>query len=424
MHDNKRVFITGLGAVTAVGHSAEQSWQAIKEGKNGIAKISQWDLGDWPACLGGEIKDLPVNKLLPERKLAKVISRQDAFGLIAVREAIEHSELLSYRDSLADPVYFNDQTAVYVGSPGNKYCQQYDFLPLLAQAKGKLSQFGVNLFNVVHPMWLLRILPNNVLAYTGISYGFKGPNHNFTNHGVGGSQAILEAYNAIKTGQIQRAVVVAYDLGIEPQSLFYYDKLGLISYDNLSPFDAKHNGTILADGAGAIILESEASANARQAKCYSELVAGFAATEGESLFNIDREGKELASLLSRVLAAANMRREEIDLIVGHGNGNPKSDDSEIAALQKIFGNAELSLTAFKWAFGHTISASGMLDLIFTNYALNEQCIPGVANFQQPALCQNFNISAETRYPGKLNTVLMINRGFAAMNACMLVRSCV
>ena len=121
-------------------------------------------------------------------------------------------------------------------------------------------------------MWLLRILPNNVLAYTGITYGFKGPNHNITNHAVGGTQAILEAYHAIRSGQADRAVVVAYDMGIEPQALFYYEKLGVVSGRHLKPFDDDHDGTLLAEGAAALVLESEDSVNARAATCYGEIL--------------------------------------------------------------------------------------------------------------------------------------------------------
>ena len=88
--------------------------------------------------------------------------------------------------------------------------------------------FAQNLFSEVHPMWLLRVLPNNVLAYLGITYGLKGANHNFTNHAVGGMQALLEAHAAIASGKAQRALVVAYDYGPDPQALFYYDKIRLI----------------------------------------------------------------------------------------------------------------------------------------------------------------------------------------------------
>ena len=115
---------------------------------------------------------------------------------------------------------------------------------------------------------------------------FKGANHNITNHAVGGAQAIIEAYHAIKSGQISRACVVAYDLGIEPQALYYYDKLGILSAKDLKPFDKDHDGTILAEGASSLILESEESVKMREAKCYAELIGGKSTTESSGLFSI------------------------------------------------------------------------------------------------------------------------------------------
>src|SRR3990167_11265547 len=201
---NKRVFVTGLGAITASGRNVEELRDNILLGKSAIAPLTQANLTGWDATLGAEVPSLKPQELLMDRKLIKAVAKHDVFGIHAAMQAVAHSNLISYRDELQDPKQFNDETAVYVGSPGNKYYQQYDFLPLLAKTDGCLQKFGQQLFNEVHPMWLLRILPNNVLAYTGITYGFKGPNHNITNHAVGGTQAILEAYHAIQRGYAER----------------------------------------------------------------------------------------------------------------------------------------------------------------------------------------------------------------------------
>lgn len=423
MSDSNRVFITGLSALTACGETIEQTWDAVLAGQTGISEIGQWDLTSWPTRLAGELKNFQPAKMLPDRKLIKVISRHDAMGINAAMQAVNHSELLDYRATLDSVDSFNDHTAVFVGSPGNKYFQQDDFLPLVAKTDGEMQAFAKNLFNEVHPTWLLRILPNNVLAYTGISYGFKGPNHNITNHAVSGTQAILEAYHAIKQGQAERAVVVAYDL-IEPQALFYYEKLGVISAKDLKPFDSAHDGTILAEGAAALVLESEASARARNATCYGEITGGLSASEASGLFSIDADGASLAKLIARTLEEAELSPEDISLLVAHGNGNLKSDESEAKAIDAVFAETKVPVTAFKWAMGHTICASGVIDAVLTTYALTTHCIPGIANFKQAAAsCAGLNISAQHRElaPGK--SALMINRGFASMNACLVIKAC-
>ncbi|KTC77903.1 beta-ketoacyl-[acyl-carrier-protein] synthase family protein [Legionella brunensis] len=423
MKNSNRVLITGLSALTACGDTADSTWDAILAGQSGIEEIKQWDISSWTHRLGGELKNFQPAKMLPDRKLMKVISKQDVMGINAAMQAVNHSQLVNYRETL-DANHtnsFNDKTAVYVGSPGNKYFQQDDFLPLLAKTNSNMTEFAEQLFNEVHPMWLLRILPNNVLAYTGITYGFKGPNHNITNHAVSGTQAIIEAYNAIAHGQAERAIVVAYDV-IEPQALFYYEKLGVISSRHLKPFDSEHDGTILAEGAAALVLESEESALARKARSYGEIVAGMSSSEASGLFSIEADGNALTTLITNTLESQDVNANDIDFIVAHGNGNIKSDDSEAQAIDRVF--AQKPVTAFKWSTGHTLCASGILDAVLTTYALDRKCVPGIANFKNAAVAgENLNISAQHRYLENAKTALMINRGFASMNACLVIKAC-
>jgi 3-oxoacyl-[acyl-carrier-protein] synthase-1 len=426
MNTPNRVFVTGLSALTSCGETVDDTWNAVLEGRSGIEEITQWDISSWPSRLGGELKNFQPARMLPDRKLLKVISRQDVMGINAAMQAVIHSQMINYRDQLDCSKSFDENTAVYVGSPGNKFFQQYDFLPLLAKTDGDMQQFAGQLFNEVHPMWLLRILPNNVLAYTGITYGFKGPNHNVTNHAVGGTQAILEAYHAIKCGQAERAVVVAYDVGIEPQALFYYDKLGVVSAVHLKPFDKKHDGTILAEGAAAIILESEASARERSAICYGEIAGGFSASEAAGLFSLENSGESLSRLLQKTLDELQLAPADIDMIVAHGNGNKKSDESEAHAIRTVFSPDSTPVTAFKWATGHTLCASGVLDAVLTTCALKNQCIPGIATLDEvSSSCTGLNVSASHRsfQTRRSHNALMINRGFASMNACLVIKSC-
>ncbi|KTD17611.1 beta-ketoacyl-[acyl-carrier-protein] synthase family protein [Legionella jordanis] len=421
---SNRVYITGLGALTATGENADSTWSALLQGQSGIEEIKQWDLSHWEYRLGAELKNFQPAKMLPDRKLLKVISRQDVMGINAAMQAVNHSGLLNYRESLDEDTtrVFNDKTAVFVGSPGNKYFQQDDFLPLVAKTNGDMKAFAKELFNEVHPMWLLRILPNNVLAYTGITYSFKGPNHNITNHAAGSIQAILEAFHAIKQGQAERAVVVGYDMGLEPQALFYYEKLGVISPRHLKPFDKEHDGTILAEGAAALVLESEESAKRRSAVCYAEVAAGLTASEAAGLFSLEADAKSLSEVLTRTLDEAQLSRADIDFVVAHGNGNIKSDESEALAIHEVLGDTPV--TAFKWSTGHTITASGILDAVLTSYALQQKCLPGIANLSEPApSCARLNLSKEHRHLDRHKTAMIINRGFASINSCLVMKSC-
>lgn len=417
----KRVFITGLGAIGATGHSLDDIWNALLAGEHGIEPVAELDNLPWK--MAGLVKDLQPAKMLLDRKLAKVISRQDILGIYAATSAVSQSGLIPYRDALDCPIAFNESTAVFAGSPGNKYVQQYDFLPLLTKSQGDMRVFGAELTETVHPMWLLRILPNNVLAYTGITYGFKGMNHNIANHATGGTQALLEAWQAIVHGQAERAVVVAYDMGPEPQGLFYYDKLGVLSHRHLKPFDTERDGTILAEGAAAIVLESEDSVKARNAHCYAELVGGQSTTEGQGLFSLSQSGEALTSLLQSILEKAQLQPKDIGMITAHANGNPLSEDTEALAIQRTFGDYSIPVTGFKWSLGHTLCASGLMDTVLSCMALQTKTIPGIANLTQPAFaCQALNLSAKAR-PLQTPAALIINRGFASMNAALVIKAC-
>lgn len=421
-----RVFVTGVGTVSASGMNMHAMWDSLLAGETGIAEIENSDISTWSHRLGGELKDYKPAKMLPERKLLKAISRQDVLGISAAMQAIEDSQILPYRDSLENSAKFNEKTGVFVGSPGNKYYQQYDFLPLMAKTQNNMQAFGGELMGEVHPMWLLRILPNNVLAYTGITYGFKGANHNVVNHATGGMQALLEAYHAIQSGQADRIVVVAYDVGTDLQASFYYERLGLLSAKHLKPFDAAHDGTILAEGAAALVIESEASAKARSAIKYAEVTGGRARTEGSGLFSIEASGDALTDVLNQTLEAQNIQSDDLAFIVAHGNGNPKSDISEAHAISRIQGERAVPVTGFKWAMGHTLCTSGLMDAALAAQAFRTRTLPGIANLNTPAApCGALNLASETR---ALDTeakkhALLINRGFGSMNVTVTMKAC-
>jgi len=247
-----RVVITGYGCLTASGADAAMTWEAILARESGIRQAETWDSSGWPYHLAGEIKDYNPRELVADRKLLKFITRQDVIGLNAVTQAVAHSKIIEHRDGFADPSSFNDRTGVFVGSPATKYRSQHDYLSSLSKAAGDPREFGIRAMEDVHPMWLLRALPNNVLAYAGIQYGFKGANANVTAHGISGSQAIAEACRYLRDGAIDRAIVVGYDSASELEALPYYASVGLLSSRGLKPFDRSRDGTVLGEGAGAL----------------------------------------------------------------------------------------------------------------------------------------------------------------------------
>src|SRR6187431_1952864 len=258
----QRIVVTGTGAICGAGKTPAEILAAVRAGRSAIAPIGQWDASRWPVRVAAEVADFNPGALLNDRKLFKLIRRTDVFGIYAAGQAIEAAGLVAHRDALDAQARarFNDATGVYVGSGGGAYQHQYDFLPLLAAADGSLPTFGRQLSATVSPMWLLRSLPNNVLCHVGIRHDLKGPNACITNHSISGSLAIIEAAQALRTGECERAVAVGHDASIEPQMVLYYHGVGLLTEDALRPFDADRSGSAMGEGAAALVIETEHAA--------------------------------------------------------------------------------------------------------------------------------------------------------------------
>ena len=229
---------------------------------------------------------------------------------------------------------FADATGVFVGSGGGGFDNQYDYLPLIAAARGRRCRPSASeLAATVNPMWLLRSLPNNVLGHIGIRHGLKGPNACITHHSISGLLALAEATAALRAGECDRAVVAAHDAPIEPQTLLYYQQMGLLSPKGVRPFDARHDGSAMGEGAAALVLETEAAAANAAPTVLGEVLGSGSASRGAGPAAGATTMATAWSVRYRAaLADAGLQPAQVGLIVAHGNGTPNSDRSEARAL--------------------------------------------------------------------------------------------
>jgi 3-oxoacyl-[acyl-carrier-protein] synthase-1 len=348
------------------------------------------------------------------------------FGLYAASQALDQAAFTTQRDVLdaVAAATYSDRSGVYVGSGGGAYNTQYEYFPLMSEAAGDLGVFGRELGNVVNPMWLLRTLPNNVLCHVGIKYNLKGANACITNHSVGGTLAVIEAAEALRQGEADRAVAVGHDTLIEPQMVLYYHQCGLLARDTIRPFDERRTGSVFGEGAGALALETEVAAGARNATVLGEVLGGGYTAEALGLLAIRDDGDGLTRAIGEALADAKLSAGDIGMIVAHGNGTPQSDASEAAAIRKIFGIGEKAppVTAFKWAIGHLIAAAGIVETVLALAALRSRVVPGVATLISPGPeCAGVRVSATAQVP-RGDTALILCRGFAGTNGALIVRA--
>ncbi len=418
------ILITGTGAVCAAGRDPESILAEALAGGTAMRPITQWDTTGWPCAVAAEIADLNARELVDDRKLHKLIRRTDLLGLYAAGKAIETAALLTHRSTLTDAAAaeFSDRTGVYVGSGGGNYQNQYDYFPLLTSAHDDMAAFGKDLADTVNPMWLLRTLPNNVLGHIGIRYGLKGANACITNHSVGGALALIEAAEALRAGEADRAIAAGHDAPIEPQMVLYYHRIGVMARDCLRPFDAARDGSLFGEGSGALALETEASAHARNAPVLGEFLGSGYACEAEGLTAIREDGDGLARAIELALADAKLAPDDVGMIVAHGNGTRQSDSSEAAAIRRIFGDRAPPITAFKWAIGHLIAAAGIVETILALAALRAATVPGIATLRSlDPECVGLPLSCLPQKP-RTPVALVVSRGFAGTNAALLIRA--
>jgi 3-oxoacyl-(acyl-carrier-protein) synthase len=419
-----KVVITGSGAVCAGGMQPDEILAGVIEGRCAIGPIRQWDTTNWPTHLAGEIPDFNPRALVEDRKLHKLIRRTDLVGLYAASRAIERAGIVAQRDQLApgEAATYSDRTGVIVGSGGGNFQNQYDYFPLMTEAHGDLKAFGSELGSVVNPMWLLRTLPNNVLGHIGIKYGLKGANACITSHSIGGLLAVIEAMEALRAGEADRVVAVGHETPIEPQMVLYYYRMGLLASETLRPFDIARDGSQFGEGAGALVLETEASAASRAAPVLGYVLGSGYATEGQGLLAIRADGDGPARAMAQALGDAGLRAADVGMIVAHANGTPLSDASEAAAIRTVFGDAVPPVTGFKWAFGHLIAAAGIIETVIALAALKRNVVPGIATLRAlDPVCAGLPVSAKAQTP-RSNVAMILCRGFAGTNAALLVRS--
>jgi len=422
MSTSSRIVITGTGAVCGAGLTVDEIWEAVKTGRSAIAPISQWDSSGWPARNAGEVK-ADNRTLVPDRKLHKMISRTDLLGLYAADSAIQNSGLVQHRETLneAAAAQFNDRSGVFVGSGGGSYGSGYDFFPLFTAAQGNLQTFGRELSSTVNPMWLLRNLPNNVLCHVGIRHNFKGTNACITNQCAGGVLAVAEAGEAIRTGEADRAVVVGHDAPVEPETVVYYHQLGLLSNETVRPFDRERGGTILGEGAAAIVLEAVTQATNRTANVLGEFLGSGCATEATGVLDIRPDGDGVSRAIELALKDAKISAGDVGMIVAHANGTRASDASETIAIKRVFGNDVPPVTGFKWAFGHLLAASGTIDLVLALTALRQKIVPAIPNLTPDPDLIPFPVSSAPQKP-RSDIAMVICRGFGGMNVVLIVRA--
>ncbi len=411
-----RVAVTGVGLVTPLGIGLEEVWSACLAGRSGIAEITSYDPSTFPVRIGGEVKDFNPRNYL-DRKALKLMLRSVQFGVACAQMAWEDSGL---EVDQVDPT----RVGVYIGAGGGKMTDTEDFFPAVAETltdggSVDLRAFGEKGLERINPLWLLTVLPNNVLSFTSIAVNAQGPNMNIVNAGVSGAQTIGEAAKAIATGRCLVSIAGSYDSLIHGKEMLDYWRLGLLAIQDdeppervCKPFDAQRRGTVAAEGAGTLVLEEWEHARSRGARIYGEVVGYGCGTATTGLIDLRPDGAEVAHAIQTALADADRPAEAVGYINAHGNATQASDATEAAGIRRALGGhaGHVAVSSTKSLMGHTMAASGSIEAILTLSALRDQKVPPTLNYDEPDPACDLDVVAGESRAVSFDLALSVCRG--------------
>jgi nodulation protein E len=394
-----RVGISGVGAVSAAGLGADCLWRAARDGVSGISELSLPRGEGLHVRLAGQVPDFEAAADLPAA-VARRCDRFTQFAHVAVAEALRQA-------GLADAQLDGPRTAVVVGTSigGTQTIDDgtYDFY------RG----------HRLNPLAIPTLIPSAVASHLSITHGVTGPCFVVSSACSSAGQAIGTALQLIRAGLVDRVIAGGAEACITPVTVKMWEMLRVLSPDRSRPFCSDRNGMTLGEGAGALILESEAALAARGATPLAWLAGYGTSSDARDIVQPDLDGAVAA--IEAALADAGLSPAGIDYINAHGTGTVLNDANEAAAIHRVFGAraAELPVSSTKPVIGHTFGASGALELIVAIGALREKVVPPQINITTPdPKCALFLPPVAAERP--LAAVLSNSFAFGGINACLVV----
>lgn len=412
MMSKPRVVITGLGCVTALAESSDGLFAALCEGKSGISPIESFDTTEYPVRFGGEIRSFDVIKYV-DRRESKRMDRFTQFAVAAAVQAVNDSGLDFDKEDA-----FRIGTIVGTGIGGIKEIED-QHLRILHKGPRKVSPFCVP-----------RLMGNAASGNIAIRYGLRGPNICVVSACASGNHAIGEAFCNILAGRSDIMITGGTEAALTPIALASFCAARSLSTRNddpkaaSRPFDTDRDGFVLAEGAGIVVLEELTHAQKRGANIYAELL-GYAATDdGYHITAPLPDGGGAAKAMELALADARLEPDKVDYINAHGTGTQLNDIAESAAIRTVFGEQayRIPVSSTKSSLGHSLGATGAIELIICTKVINESTIPPTINLENPDeqcdLKMDF-VPLHARQT-KVNVALSNSLGFGGHNACLVV----
>jgi 3-oxoacyl-[acyl-carrier-protein] synthase II len=370
---NRRVVITGLGAVTPVGIGVKSFWKALRDGVGGIGPVTLFDASPFPCKVAAEVLGFDPRDFLSPKQAATM----GRFAQLAVAAA-----RLAYDDGLLAAVPAASRFAVCFGSSANAVFEIQD----------GVEQFFQRGFRGFSPSSILESAGHAATTHVSVALGFKGQTVTLASGCSTGIDVVQWGYQQIAAGAVAGVLAGAADAPLSSYSHAAWCSLGVLSRwtgppsQSLRPYDAMSDGFVLGEGAGAFVLEDLGHARARGARIYAEVLGFGSASEAVHLVSVDPTGSAPQAAVGNALRMARIGPNDIDHVNAHGNGLPFYDRAETAAYRAIFGQRvyNIPVSSIKPITGQSLAAAGALQVIGGCFTLTEQFVPPTLNHDVPA----------------------------------------
>ncbi|MGI6220917.1 MAG: beta-ketoacyl-ACP synthase II [Coriobacteriales bacterium] len=405
---NRRVIITGMGAITPLGNTVEESWDAAKRGVNGIGPITQYDTSDMKVKIAGEVKDLDVSKFLDKQE-ARKLERFTHFALIASQEAIAQSGLAIENE---DPYRCGVTISSGIGS--------------LERIERNRDRGNAKGFDRVSPHYIPASITNSAAGNVAIAQGFKGECTCVVSACAGGTNAIGEAMRAIRHGYLDVVLAGGAESCITPLGVGGFTVMRALSETNdvdkaSIPFDAEREGFVIAEGAGILVLEELEHAKARGAQILGEVVGYGYTCDAYHITAPSPDGEGAAASMRNAIIDAGIEPSDIDHINAHGTSTPMNEKTESTAIHAVFGDDTPLVSSTKSMTGHMLGGTGAVEAIFSALAIRDGIVPPTINYRTPDPECDVNIVANEAREADLRYVLSDSLGFGGHNASIVLK---
>lgn len=399
--------ITGMGAVTPIGIGVPEYWQNLIAGKCGVGPITRFDPESLPTHIAAEVRNFHGSAHLP-RTVTRSAAPFMQYALSAASEAIAQADLTAGEAP--------ERIGICMGTALAGITEIYDRSEdYLNSATGRIS-----------PYFVPRVIANMAAAHLAIAFGFTGPGFTVSTACSAGSDAIMTAAMLIQAGEADAIVAMGAESILCPvviSSLAGARALSRNNDDRMTasrPFDLERDGFVIGEGAGAIVIESAARANARKARVLANL-AGWANTmDAWHITAPEPEGRGAARCMELALAKANLRPDQIGYINAHGTSTILGDQAETRALKLVFGDSPPPVSSTKGATGHLMGAGGITEVIACILAIQEGILPPTLNLKHPDPECDLDYIANVARNARINAAMSNSLGFGGQNSCIIV----